>query len=113
MAVSEEHPSIPRLFKEPPPIRDSLSTETSELQYETLEKCLTFLKGTESSLIGSLNEHGVPALQKDDHIEYLYDSLEDYPSNFVGIDSSRPWMAYWALAGLSLLGEDVTKYRER
>ncbi|KAJ9255902.1 hypothetical protein DTO195F2_6106 [Paecilomyces variotii] len=113
MAVSEEHPSIPRLFKEPPPIRDSLSTETSELQYETLEKCLPFLKGTESSLIGSLNEHGVPALQKDDHIEYLYDSLEDYPSNFVGIDSSRPWMAYWALAGLSLLGEDVTKYRER
>ncbi|KAJ9292938.1 hypothetical protein DTO271G3_8236 [Paecilomyces variotii] len=113
MAPSEEHPSIPRLFKEPPPIRDSLTTETSELQYETLEKCLPFLKGTESSLVGSLNEHGVPALQKDDHIEYLYDSLEDYPSNFVGIDSSRPWMAYWALAGLSLLGEDVTKYRER
>lgn len=113
MAASDEHPGIPRLFKERPAIRDTLITETSQLQDETVEKCLPFLKGIESSLVGSLNQYGVPALQKDSHIEYLYDSLEDYPSNFVGIDASRPWMAYWALAGLSLMGEDVTKYRER
>lgn len=50
---------------------------------------------------------------KDKHIEYLYDSLEDYPEGFVTMDSSRPWMSYWALAGLMLLGEDVSKYRER
>lgn len=50
---------------------------------------------------------------KDKHIEYLYDSLEDYPEGFVAMDSSRPWMSYWALAGLALLGEDVSKYRER
>jgi protein farnesyltransferase subunit beta len=29
------------------------------------------------------------------------------------MDASRPWMVYWALAGLSLLGEDVTRVRQR
>lgn len=114
MTDTEEEPvGIPTLFKNPPPIRDSLSTETSRLEDETVEKCLPFLRGIEPTQRGPFNQFGVPALQRDAHVEYLYDSLEEYPSNFVGIDSSRPWMVYWALAGLSLLGEDVTKFRER
>ncbi|KAI9825473.1 MAG: CAAX farnesyltransferase (FTase) subunit beta [Thelocarpon impressellum] len=28
-------------------------------------------------------------------------------------DASRPWLLYWALTGLFLLGEDVSQYRER
>jgi len=31
----------------------------------------------------------------------------------VGVDSSRPWMVYWALMGLHLLGEDVVPFRSR
>ncbi|KAL2002027.1 hypothetical protein VTN02DRAFT_780 [Thermoascus thermophilus] len=114
MTHPDEQPvAIPTLFQIPPPIRDSLSTETSRLQDETVDKCLPFLRGIEPTQRGPFNPFGVPALQRDAHVEYLYDSLEEYPSNFVGIDSSRPWMVYWALAGLSMLGEDVSKFRER
>lgn len=107
----EARPGIPVLFTQPPPIRDPLVTETIDLQDATLEKILPLLKGLQLS--APLNGHGLPALQRDDHLAYLYDALEDYPSGFVAMDSSRPWMVYWALAGLSLLGEDVTRFQER
>jgi protein farnesyltransferase subunit beta len=106
-------PGIPALFTQPPPIRDPLVTETIDLQDATLKKCLPFLKGIHSTQKGPFNACGVPALQRDDHVAYLYDSLEDYPAGFVAMDASRPWMVYWALAGLSLLGEDVTRVRQR
>ena len=104
---------IPTLFTEPPPVQDPLVTETTELQNETLEKCLPYLKGIHDTQQEPFNHHGVPALQRPDHLEYLYDSLEDYPAGFAGLDASRPWMVYWALAALSLLGEDVSKFRDR
>ena len=106
-------PGVPALFSEPPVISDPITTETMELQKETLDKCLPYLKGIQKSQRGPFNRHGVPALQRDDHAGYLYDSLEEYPEGFVALDASRPWMSYWALAGLSLLGEDVTKFRQR
>ncbi|KAH8428245.1 CAAX farnesyltransferase subunit beta RAM1 [Aspergillus melleus] len=113
MSGSEAHPGIPPLFTELPLIRDSLSTETTDLQNETVTKCLPFLAGTQSSQRGTLNQFGVPALKRDDHIAFLYDSLEDYPGSFVGLDASRPWLVYWALAGLSLLEEDISKFNYR
>ncbi|KAL5343705.1 terpenoid cyclases/protein prenyltransferase alpha-alpha toroid [Aspergillus crustosus] len=113
MAEPTTHPAIPTVFIELPMIRDTLITETTELQHETLEKCLPLLKGIHASQKGLLSPYGVPPLKRDEHIGYLYDSLEDYPAGFVGMDASRPWMVYWALAGLSLLGEDVSKYRQR
>lgn len=113
MAARPEAVPVPPLFTQLPAIRDSLSTETSKVQDETVEHCLPFLRGTDATLRETLNAFGVSRLRKDQHIEYLYDSLEDYPSSFAGLDSSRPWMVYWALTGLALLGEDVTKYRER
>lgn len=104
---------IPALFSEPPAIQDPLITETTELQNETLEKCLPFLKGFHNSQKEPFNQHGVPALQRDDHLEYLFDALEDYPPGFAAMDASRPWMVYWALASLSLTGEDVSQFRTR
>jgi protein farnesyltransferase subunit beta len=29
------------------------------------------------------------------------------------LDASRPWMMYWVLCGLSLMGHDISPYRER
>ncbi|KAF7712736.1 Uncharacterized protein PECH_001384 [Penicillium ucsense] len=109
----EPRPGIPSLFTQPPPIRDPLTTETVQLQETTLEKCLTFLKGLHPSQTGPFNAAGVPALLREDHVAYLYESLEDYPAGFVAMDASRPWMVYWALAGLTLLGENPTHFRER
>lgn len=111
--ASQAPPGIPALFTQPPPIRDPLVTETIDLQDATLAKCLPFLQGVQDSQKGPFNACGVPALQRGDHLFYLYDALEDYPPSFVLLDSSRPWMAYWGLAGLSLMGEDPTQFRER
>jgi protein farnesyltransferase subunit beta len=113
MASQAAHPGTPALFTQPPPIRDPLVTETTDLQDATLSKCLPFLKGISDLQKGPFNPCGVPALQRDDHVEYLYDSLEDYPAGFVAMDSSRPWMIYWGLAGLTLLGEDVSRVHQR
>lgn len=109
---NQPRPGIPALFTQPPPIRDPLITETIDLQNATLEKCLPFLKGIHSSQ-KDFNDHGVPALQRDLHTIFLYDALEDYPEGFVAMDASRPWIVYWALAGLAMLGEETTRFRER
>ncbi|KAJ5653121.1 hypothetical protein N7490_000124 [Penicillium lividum] len=113
MASQAARPGVPDLFTQPPAIRDPLVTETTDLQDATLEKCLPFLKGIHNSQSGPFNACGVPALQRDDHVVFAYDSLEDYPSGFVILDASRPWMAYWGLATLYLMGEDPTRFRER
>ena len=104
---------VPALFTEPPAIRDPLTTESTELQEQTVTKCLPYLQGVQKAQRGPFNRHGVPALQRDDHVGFLYDALEEYPASFVALDASRPWMVYWSLAGLSLLGEDVSHFRQR
>lgn len=105
-------PGIPALFTQPPAIIDPLVTETTDLQNATRDKCLPFLAGTHHSQIDH-NEHGVPALKRDLHVAYFYDSLEDYPAGFVAMDASRPWMVYWGLAGFSMLGEETSRFRGR
>lgn len=104
---------VPPLFTQLPAIRDDLKTDTQRTQDETAQLCLPFLKGVAPTVYGPFNEHGIPSLYRDVHIAYLYDALEDYPESFVGLDASRPWMIYWALTALYLLGEDVTKFRKR
>ncbi|PYI00567.1 CaaX farnesyltransferase beta subunit Ram1 [Aspergillus sclerotiicarbonarius CBS 121057] len=113
MYEPQAHPGVPDLYQELPRLLDALCTETSELQQETVEKCRPFLQGIDPSQVGPFNRHGVPSLRQDNHIGYLYDSLEEYPTGFASLDASRPWMVYWALAGLCLFGEDVTRFRER
>lgn len=105
-----ELPRVPPLFSKYPPIRDALQTESLKVQDETIEECLPFL--TEPEL--DLNVFGIPQLRRKQHAAFLRHAIENkYPPQFVSIDASRPWMPYWALTGLSLLGEDVSQYRGR
>ncbi|KAK7179660.1 hypothetical protein DPSP01_011591 [Paraphaeosphaeria sporulosa] len=93
------------------PIVDSFKTDSSEVQDETLEAVLPFLEGNPNDF--SLNEHGIPHLQKEKHIKFLKKALGDYPAPFAMMDASRPWLVYWSLQGLSSLGYDISEYRER
>lgn len=108
---------VPNTFKEYPPLRDQLQTQTSLLQEKTIDECLPFLRGlpslsgTEAGLI--YNPYGVPHLRREKHIQFLHKQLQKLPSGFVVADASRPWMFYWALAGLSTLGQDISAYREK
>lgn len=115
MAAAQQQPraGIPTLFTEPPALQDSLVTETTTDQNKTVEKCLPYLKGINEGQQEPFNQYGLPALDRDAHLAFLYDALEDYPATWAGLDASRPWMVYWGLAALSMLGEDVSQFRDR
>jgi len=101
---------VPDLFTSLPPIRDLLNTQSSQIQEETIQECLPFLSGLEMG--ATYNDHGVPRLERKRHIQFLHKSLKKLPAPYVAADASRPWMFYWALAGLSALGEDISQYRD-
>jgi protein farnesyltransferase subunit beta len=106
------HPSfmIPDLFTQPPPVRDTLVTGTSTVQDETVEACLPFLAGEDGEF--ECNEHGVPGIDRARHVRFLHQCLGKLPARFVAADASRPWFLYWCLSALTMLGEDVTSYRD-
>ncbi|KAI2622015.1 terpenoid cyclases/Protein prenyltransferase [Hypomontagnella submonticulosa] len=106
----QEFQMIPDLFTSRPPIRDALSTASSIVQDYTVDECLPFLAAELDNV--RYNQHGVPRLDRERHIKFLRKNLEKLPSRFVALDASRPWVLYWCLNGLSLLGADVSSYRD-
>lgn len=107
--------TIPLAFSTPPLIKDSLVTATSSAQDENIQETLPLITAIASPTKHPFeyNEYGVPRLDRLQHIDFLKNALEDFPASFVSLDASRPWMVYWGLMGLYLLGEDVTQYRTR
>ena len=114
-AADNANYQIPSYFRHGPPLLDGLETETSTVQDETVKECLPLLNEVDdpSRSPFDFNEFGLPYLEKERHIEFLHDNLEEFPAPFVGLDASRPWMVYWALLGLYLLGENVSVFRSR
>ncbi|RXH89429.1 hypothetical protein DVH24_031786 [Malus domestica] len=52
-------------------------------------------------------------LHRDSHIEYLTRGLRGLPSSFCVLDANRPWLCYWILHSLALLGESIDDELER
>jgi protein farnesyltransferase subunit beta len=102
---------IPDLFTSWPPIRDSLETESSQLQDETIEEILPFLSGT-SKEFKSYNAYGIPHLIREKHIRFLHKCIGPLPEPYRGADAGRPWFFYWSICALCSLGEDVTSFRK-
>ncbi|KAM7511992.1 hypothetical protein LguiB_010867 [Lonicera macranthoides] len=46
-------------------------------------------------------------LQRDKHIEYLTKGLRQLSPSFSVLDANRPWICYWILHSIALLGESV------
>jgi protein farnesyltransferase subunit beta len=116
MAASDKAEyQIPFYYRREPPLLDALETETSIVQSETVNACLPLLNEVDDLDRSPLdfNDFGLPHLEKEKHIEFLHENLAEFPAPFVGLDASRPWMVYWALLGLYLLGEDVSVFRSR
>ncbi|MCJ1399217.1 hypothetical protein MMC11_002419 [Xylographa trunciseda] len=111
MASGLARPPVPHLFRSLPPIQDLLATETSILQEETVQECLPYLTGTDDPS-RDLSEFTLPHLEREKHTKFLQASLERLPGKFVAYDASRPWILYWALNGLTLLGSDISPYRQ-
>ena len=101
---------IPDLFLNPPPVKDPLQTTTSVAQDDVMETCLPYLSGEEEGF--EYNDYDVPNLDRKRHIKFLHSNLGKLPGGFIAADASRPWFLFWCLNGLSILGQDVSSYRE-
>jgi protein farnesyltransferase subunit beta len=110
-ATEEEQANIAYLESVRISIQDQLSTDSSEVQEETLQIVLPFLEGNPNDF--PLNIFGIPQLQRTKHIAFLKQWLEDHPAGFTQMDASRPWLVYWSLQGMSALGYDISGYQER
>ncbi|KAI1129338.1 terpenoid cyclases/Protein prenyltransferase [Nemania abortiva] len=107
---SPQAPLIPDLFTTEAPIKDSRATETSTKQDLVEATCRAHLAGYQEPV--PVNRYGVPSLDRKRHIRYLEKHLGILPGAYRGSDASRPWILYWCLNGLALLGADVSKYRD-
>ena len=136
MYAGDEDVELPVLSSQPI-IIDALETETSRLQEDTIAECLPLLKrkisrstvekgkndGTVDDASASNDTNGtktaktkcprLPRLNREAHIKFLRGRLGKYPSYFAAMDASRPWVFYWVLNGLRLMGEEVGEYAER
>lgn len=110
-----QSPGVPELFTRRPVCRDKVRTQTCEDEDRVVASCLPFLNGRAFLRYGPdfLTVSGVPHLLRDRHKLFLEDSLEAYPPPFKSMDASRPWMLYWNLTALPLIGEDSSPYRRR
>ncbi|KAI9889979.1 MAG: hypothetical protein M1814_004597 [Vezdaea aestivalis] len=108
----DQHPLIPDYALRLPLIKDLLDTQTSGAQDEAALQALTWLEGAAPGQ-GPANRYGIQALERQDHVSYLRARLQKLPGAAVFADASRPWLVYWALVGLSMLGDDISGYRER
>lgn len=102
--------SIPKLFTSLPPIKDALVTGTSLSQDQTAQECLPLHAGTSRSLF-DLNPRGIPRLDREAHVEFLNETIQN--AIHIPYDALRPWIVYWTLTGLSVLGENLEKWRDR
>ena len=101
---------VPGLFTSFPPIRDTLVTDTSQSQDETAEHCLPLHAGASGSFL-HLNSHGIPRLNQEKHVRFLNNTIQN--AKYIPYDALRPWVIYWSLTGLSVLGEDLAQWRRR
>lgn len=114
MGTKLKYHNVPHLFAHPSLLHDTLVTETSEKHDKVMRTVLDILTNTNGAQeIHDPNSYNLPRLQREKHIKFLRGVLGDYPPPFQVMDASRPWLLYWALAGLSFLGVDVSSYKER
>ena len=111
MAEKRFRAPIPELYISRPTIMDPMVTDTSKEQNETVEQCLPCMANTDKPAL-RLNDLNIPKLEREKHVKFLRSFIEGR-SLPLAFDASRPWIGYWCLASLSLLGEDVEVYRTR
>lgn len=110
MAEERVRVPVPSLFLSHPPIKDALVTESTVRQDDVVDQCLPCMTSSDRAP-SRLNSHSIPKLERQKHIRFLEGAINN--ARFTQFDASRPWVVYWSLTGLSLLGKDVEVYRER
>ncbi|CAJ0843315.1 3726_t:CDS:2 [Entrophospora sp. SA101] len=83
---------------------DGVATETSIAQSKTEASVYHIYKAAqETSLLKTIK------LNREEHIDYVLKGLKGLEKYFVGLDASKPWLCYWMLHSLDLLGHKIDK----
>jgi protein farnesyltransferase subunit beta len=96
--MTELAPSITSLPHIPLPSNSSPSATLDE-QAET-EQLIKLLIDT----IPPLDSTEPTVLRKAEHSAFLASSLFKLPAGYVALDASRPWLLFWTLHSIDLLG---------
>ncbi|CAG8735421.1 26149_t:CDS:10 [Dentiscutata erythropus] len=83
---------------------DEYSTESSTQQSKT-EKLVYDLFKT----VKEKNSLKTIRLNRNSHIKYVTDGLKGLHRHWVVLDANKPWLCYWMLHVLDLLGHDITQ----
>lgn len=108
--------TLPHLFHP----TNSHPTATLDEQSETetlISEVLKFIDTTDTSDSpgsASIEPTELGPLRKGDHVKYLCSTMNYLPAPYVSLDASRPWLLFWTMHSLDLLGcalDDETKKR--
>lgn len=80
---------------------DDLETHTSEEQRKTEDSCYMLIERWRS--FGHDSTDAV-LLRKIDHFYYVLSGLSKLPRGYVSLDASRPWIVFWTIHSMELLG---------
>lgn len=97
---------------------DPAPTVSSRVQMECEDSCRTlyqaFLQllqpGFDDEMVARMQQTGWISekreirLMREKHVRYLLAGLESLPGGYASLDASRPWICYWIVHSLSLLG---------
>ncbi|KAJ3333362.1 hypothetical protein HDU76_008987 [Blyttiomyces sp. JEL0837] len=82
---------------------DAYPTETSETQKEVEESVRVLLEPYEiAEKLDAID------IERQKHIKYLREGLKGLKKGYVSLDASKPWLLYWMIHALDLLGESLT-----
>ncbi len=82
-------------------IEDGLVTHTSTEQHALEQKIAKLYSDLEGTRVTDTK----PPLKllRQEHIEYLYEGLEELPPGYASLDAGRPWICFWIIHSLGLL----------
>lgn len=99
------YPSVFTLPWAPLP-SDGVYTDTLLEQRDTEERLSDVLSDVSSALVPRepATMGGTTALRKAEHGIFLHSTFYRLPAPYVALDASRPWLMYWTVHSLDLLG---------
>lgn len=102
--MASAYPSIFSLQAVPQP-SDGVYTDTLSEQRDTEQKLARCLEQSPALVPGEqATEGGKTVLRKNEHTLFLTRTFYGLPSGYVTLDASRPWLMYWTVHSLDLLG---------
>jgi protein farnesyltransferase subunit beta len=102
-------PHVPQPTNSRPTATLEEQAETESLIFELL-KLVSTTEEDDDQKAANAGLH----LRKGDHVKYVCQTVNHLPAPYVSLDASRPWLLFWTMHSLDLLGcalDDETKKR--